>query len=392
MKKVGIPIIILVVSIVILMALVITKPKPEKKEPKIDEFLVEASPVVFDNIDFLVYAQGSVQPKNSTMLSAQVSGQVIAIADDFIEGGFFKKGDVLVELESADYRTDLLLAEAELARAQAALDEEVARGQVAEKEWRSVNTGVVPELGLRKPQLAREKANLQAAQAQLQRAKRNLERTRIRAPYDGLVKSRNIDLGQFVPTGGQIGEIFSTDVAEIRLPLTDSDVSFIGTIDDRTPSVTLKANVAGETRYWQGKLIRDEAVLDESRRVIYGVVEVQDPYNLAGNAHAIPLNFGRFVSADISGISVDNVVKLPRYVARLDGTILTVDEENKIHINEVDVVRTDEDFVYISGGLKANHQVIMSAVSSPYNGMPVRVLEEKEPEITPENAISEDSI
>ncbi|MFC4699232.1 efflux RND transporter periplasmic adaptor subunit [Glaciecola siphonariae] len=376
LKKVGIPIFILVGAIVIMAILIASKPEPEKKEVEKAEFLVDVSPIEFNDIEFLVYAQGSVQPKNQTMLSSQVSGKVIAIADNFIEGGFFSEGDVLVELESVDYQTDLLLAEAELARAQAALDEEIARGRVAAKEWSSFNSGTPPELGLRKPQLAREQANLKAAQANYQRALRNLERTKIKAPYDGLVKSRGVDLGQFLPLGGQVGEIFSTDTAQIRLPLTDDDVAFIGDVQNQQPIVTLSAEVAGKKQFWQGRLVRDEAVLDDARRVIYGVVEVNDPYlRQDTQVNQSALKFGRFVEAQITGVQASGIVKLPRFVLRLDGTVLTVDDNSQLQINDVEVIRTDEDFVYIGGGLDPSHQVVMSAVSNPYNGMPVRILD-----------------
>ncbi len=378
LKKVGIPIFIIIGAIIFTVVLVMSKEKPEKKEVETPEFLVDASPIEFNNIEFLVFAQGPVQPKNRTMLSSQVSGKIVRIADNFIEGGFFKKGDVLVEIEKVDYKTDLLLAEAELARAQAALDEEIARGRVAEREWSSFNSGTPPELGLRKPQLASEQANLKAAQANFERAKRNLERTDIRAPYDGLVKSRSVDLGQFLPLGGQIGEVFSTDIAQVRLPLTDDDVAFIGELGDNKPLVTLSADVAGQKQFWRGRLVRDEAVLDDARRVIYGVVEVQDPYQLNNeNNQEMPLKFGRFVSAEITGVQANNIVKLPRFVLRLDGTVLTVDEDSKLRVNDVNVIRTDEDFVYIGDGLLPSHQVVMSAVSTPYNGMPVRTLDNK---------------
>nr|WP_136252337.1 efflux RND transporter periplasmic adaptor subunit [Ningiella ruwaisensis] len=391
LKKVGVPIFILVGAVVLAIVMAMSRPEPEKKEVETPKFLVDAAPIEFNNVDFLVYAQGPVQPKNRTMLSTQVSGKVVSIADNFIEGGFFNKGDVLVELEAVDYETDLLLAEAELARAQAALEEEIARGRVAEKEWSSFNSGAPPELGLRKPQLAREQANLKAAQANFQRAKRNLERTKIRAPYDGLVKSRNVDLGQFIPLGGQIGEVFATDVAEVRLPLTDDDVAFIGNVREEQPRVTLSADVAGKRHFWEGRLVRDEAVLDENRRVIYGVVEVTDPYRLndstGASADFTPLKFGRFVSAEISGVQMNDIVKLPRFVLRLDGTVLTVDENSEIQINQVDVVRTDEDFVYIGGGLERNHDVVLSAVSNPYDGMPVRTLDEPPSESDSSSAV-----
>lgn len=389
-KRIAIPIVILAVAVVLFMVIVASKQAPEKKEVVTKDFLVDAKPLISQDIEFLVYAQGVVKPKQATVLSAQVSGRVVSISELFNEGGFFKKGDVLMELESDDYETDLLLAEAELARVQALLDEEIARGRVAEQEWSSLNSGTPPELGLRKPQLAREQANLKGAKANLARAQRNLSRTQITAPYDGLVKQRMVDLGQFVAMGSQVGEIFSTNKAEIRLPLTDDDVAFIGNIENEQPKVSLSAMVAGKQQRWTGTLIRDEAVLDEARRVIYGVVEVQDPYNLAGDSHAFPLKFGRFVSASISGVTAENIVKLPRFVMRLDGTILTVTKDKTLQINNVEVIRTDENFVYIAGGLPMDQQVVMSAVSTPYDGMPVRFLDEAPSKPNNEQNIAEE--
>jgi len=52
-----------------------------------------------------------------------------------------------------------------------------------------------------------------------------------------------------------------------------------------------------------------------------------------------------------------------------------MNQDMELSINSVDIVRTDENYVYISGGLDPNHKIVMSAVSSPYNGMPVRTLE-----------------
>lgn len=394
-KKAGIPILILIVAIIVMFVLISLKQKPEKEELTTRDFLVDAKPIELENVDFLVYSQGSVQAKNKTMLSSQVSGRVIAIAENYIEGGFFNKGDVLVELETSDYQTDLLLAEAELARAQASFDEEKARGKVAAEEWRSFNKGPAPELGLRKPQLAREEASVKAAQANLQRAQRNFERTKIRAPFDGLVKTRSVDLGQFVTIGSQLGEVFSTDVAEVRLPLTDDDIAFLADLNAVNPQVTLSSDVAGKTIKWQGVLVRDEAVLDSKSRVIYGVVEVKDPYHLKASASqkGMPLRFGRFVNATITGITAENIVVLPRNVLRLDGTILTVGEDKQIKINFVTVQRADENFVYISDGLDPKEQVVMSAVPNPYEGMPVRFLgDEEKPPSQPESVQNDNAI
>lgn len=373
-KRLILPFVLIILAFVIFAVLILTKPEPEKKDVKTKAFLVDAKPISLENVEFLVYSQGPVQAKNKTLLSTQVSGRVLAIADSFNEGRFFKKGDVLVELESDDYKTELLLAEAELARVQASLDEEIAKGRVAKKEWSSINSGTPPALGLRKPQLAREQANLKAAKANLERAKRNLNRTKITAPYDGLVKNRMVDLGQFITLGSQIGEVFSTDVAQVRLPLTDNDMAFLGDLRTEQPNVSITAQIAGKRHTWRGTLVRDEGVLDEARRVIYGVVEIMDPYNLTLDKHPSVLKFGRFVSAAVSGVKAQNIIKLPRFVMRLDGTVLTVTDDRKLQINTVDVIRTDEEFVYLSGGLQMDHLVVTSAVSMPFNGMAVRLI------------------
>ena len=208
------PIVIIILALVLAFILISSK-EPLEQEPIVEKaFLVDAKSVYTESVDFTVKTQGNVIPKHQTKLSGQVSGAIVNISSVFVEGGFFNKGDVLVELEQDDYLTEVKLAEAQLAQAEADLQEEVARGKVAEKEWRSVNSTAPPALGLRQPQLAREQANVKGAQAQLERAKRNLSRTQIKAPYNGVVVQRDVDLGQFLPVGSVIGEVFSTDVAE----------------------------------------------------------------------------------------------------------------------------------------------------------------------------------
>ncbi|MDM7860914.1 efflux RND transporter periplasmic adaptor subunit [Alteromonas sp. ASW11-36] len=391
-RKAGLPIIILVVAAVGFVVLGSMRQAPEKKPVEQPVLLVEAEAFTATDVVFTVATQGNVVPKNQTVLTPQVSGRIVAISPVFVEGGFFEQGDVLLELESADFETDVKLAEAELARSQAALEEEIARGRVAEQEWRSVNNTVPPELGLRKPQLSREQANVKAAQAQLERAKRNLARTKITAPYAGMVVARNADIGQFVSAQTNLGEIYSTDVAEVRLPLTDSDLAFVNLDGGRTLPVELSAVVAGKPSAWQGEVVRSEGVLDQRSRVVYAVVEVNDPYLRNGQRNGLPLRFGQFVNAAISGKQADNIIVLPRHTLRLDGSVLAVTPEREIAIRNVEVVRADEEFVYISSGLQPTDKVAVSAVPNPYDGMPVRLSSDPvEPEPTKSEQDVEDS-
>lgn len=368
-----IPVAILAVSATGAAALIASKEPPEKQEVEKKAMLVATTDVAMQDLNFIVKSQGSVMPREQTLLSAEVSGKIVAIADAFIEGGMFAKGDVLVTLEQADFITDLKSAEAELAQARAALDEEKARGRVAAEEWRQVKNSVAPELGLRKPQLARELANVRAAEAQVERAKRNLQRTEIRAPYAGIVKERVVGLGQYVAPGTQLATLFSTDVAEVRLPLSDNDLAFLELNDTIQADVTLVARVAGKLVQWQGTLVRNEGVLDEQSRVIYAIAQVDDPYLRESNHHSIPLKFGRFVRAQITGNRGEDLVVLPRNALRLDSTVMVVDNDNRLRIRSVDVQRSDERSVYISGGLQQGEKVAVSAIPNPVDGMEVRL-------------------
>ncbi|MEC8418978.1 MAG: efflux RND transporter periplasmic adaptor subunit [Pseudomonadota bacterium] len=372
--KSGLPLVIILVGLAIAVVLVSSRKPPEQVPVEIPAFLVDAKEIQSEQVSFIVKSQGNVVPRNKTALSAQVSGQVVSLSDSFIAGGTFKKGDVLATLEQDDYKTDLKLAEAELAQAQAALQEEIARGKVAEQEWRSVNSVAPPELGLRKPQLAKEQANVKAAEAKLERAKRNLARTQITAPYNGIVVERNIDLGQFVTMGAAIGTVYSTDTAEVRLPITDSDLMFVNIASQSTEGapVSLKASVGGLTRRWEGKLVRSEGVLDTGSRVVYAIVEVKDPYNMKGS-HSAPIRFGQFVEAEITSRQNEALMVLPRSILRLDNTVLTVNENREIEIKPVEVARTTAKEVFIRSGVEEGSLVVTSAVPNPYNGMKVRL-------------------
>ncbi|RDV27385.1 efflux RND transporter periplasmic adaptor subunit [Alteromonas aestuariivivens] len=374
--KVGLPFAIVLIAAVVAKMMIEGRKAPEQKPVESKALLVETLTVGKQAVEFTVSSQGNVVPLNRTSLSAQVGGRVVSMADGFVTGGMFKKGDVLITLEQEDYVTEVKLAAAELAQAQASLAEERARAKVAEQEWRSVDNVLPPELGLRKPQLAKEQANVQAAEAKLERANRNLQRTQIRAPYNGLVVSRSADIGQFVSAGSALGEIYATNVAEVRLPITDRELAFIDLsagVTNRN-KVDLSAVVAGKTRHWHGELVRTEGVMDSGNRVIYAIVQVIDPYlRESGNKSPVPLRFGQFVQASIHGTQRQELFSLPRSVLRLDNTVLVVNNQNQLDIREVVSVRSTESLVYLSDGLLDGERVVVSAVPNPFQGMEVRV-------------------
>ena len=366
-------------------AIVIGKSRePEKKEESRQAVLVDTIEAEERLVNFRIRSQGSVQPRTETTLVAEVSGKISSVSPDFIAGGFFKAGDVLLEIDPSDYRAALKRAEANLASQNARLADEQARSEQALRDWRNLGrTGEPSDLVLRKPQVQEAIANVSAAEADVDKARRDLERTRISVPYDGLVKRKLVDIGQYVAPGSQLGVTFAIDTAEIRLPLSTDDVAFLdlpsatGGPADELPRVMLSAQQAGQQRSWEARIVRTEGVVDETSRVIYAVAQVVDPYGVLGQSEQEELKVGTFVSAEIEGKSAGRVVVLPRRALQGDNTVLVANDERKLEVRPVQVVRAEPHSVYIASGIQDGELVVTTTLEAPIPGMELTIEGEK---------------
>ena len=343
------------------------RPEPPKKERVELDPLVEVIVLEAMTANFEVQSQGSVRPKTETTLSSEVSGTIISISPKFVSGGVFKAEEVLMRVDPTNYLVELEQAEALITQRQIEYDgaEKLkSEGYRAETEYASAV------------------AALAAAKAERVRANRNLERTYIRVPYEGIVRTKETDLGEFVNIGTRLGVVFATDVAEIRLPLTDLDLAYVelpGAMDisesgsARGPAVTLSALQKGRKVEWPARIVRTEGVVDEKSRVTYAVAEVADPYRLHTDGEPMPV--GTFVSAAIQGSVVDNLIRVPRGVIRGTNELVFLDAEDKLAIRNVEIARSDSDYAYLSSGAEPGERVVVTVLESAISGLKVRTIE-----------------
>jgi len=349
--------------------------RPERKEEAVQAIMVDAIPVERVSLNLSVFSQGSVVPRTETTLVAEVSGIIVNVSANFVAGGFFRKGESLLEIDPSDYETGLKRAQANLASRKAQFADQKARSDQALKDWKNMGRqGEPSDLTLRKPQLAEAHANVQAAEADLQKAQRDLERTHIKLPYDGLVRTKQVDIGQYVAPGTPLGVTFAIDTAEIRLPLSATDVTFLDLPSATDPAdkprlqVTLTTESSGIGGQWQAEIIRTEGVIDEKSRVTYAVAQVVDPYGVLGQSHQGELKVGTFVRAEIQGLRVNNVFTLPRSVLRADNTVLVANAERKLEIRQVSVLRAEPRSVYIHDGILDGDMVITTTLDAAIPG------------------------
>jgi RND family efflux transporter MFP subunit len=371
------PLVLVALSIVVVIGLAnrAKSQRPEQKEDTDRAMLVDVIPVERVSLNLSVFSQGSVRPRTETSVVAEVSGKIVEVSPDFIAGGFFRKGELLLQIDPSDYEAAVKRAEANLASRKAQFADQKARSEQAMKDWINLGReGEPSDLTLRKPQMAEALANVQAAEADLQKAQRDLQRTRITGSYDGLVRTKLADVGQFVAPGTPVAVTFSIDTAEVRLPLTASDLSFLNLpsmtdpSDQSLPQVTLRSETAGINGEWQGRIIRTEGVIDERSRVTYAVAQVIDPYGVLGLSQQQELRIGTFVRAEITGMRVDDVVVLPRSVLSADNSVLIANAKNQLEIRTVDVIRAEPRRVYIASGIENGERVVTTQLDAPIEG------------------------
>lgn len=390
-KQIIVPIVILIAGILLFIGFSSMKKPPEEKAKVDNTPIVAVEEITVAPMTLTVDSYGIVTPKYETEIVAQVSGEIVELSDAFVRGGFVEKNQLLARIDPSDYEAALIDANANLASALAALEQERAQGKVAESEWKRITDASPTELSLRKPQLAQELARVKAAEASVLRAKRNLERTEIKAPYNAMIEDRNIGLGAFVGTGNRVGKLLGTETAEVRLPVADNQLQFLINQGEQAV-VNLVGTYAGIDTTWQARIARGEGVIDSKSRMSYLVAEINDPYSLAITEEdkKTPLRYGSYVNANILGLELAQATKLPRYLVN-DNKVAVLDEESKLHYVDIEIVRQDGGDVIVSNGLATGDQLITSALDYPVDGMKLSLPGDKVESIESDNDAKADT-
>tara|TARA_B110000037_G_scaffold218749_1_gene282374 strand:+ start:2855 stop:4075 length:1221 start_codon:yes stop_codon:yes gene_type:complete len=376
------PVIIVLAAITSAIVAVLSLDKAEKKEaitilPKVEIFVAESVPLTVE-----AKSQGTVESRTETMLIAEVSGRIQSISNSFFAGGYFKKGDPLIEIDPIDYRGNLATAKSRYAEAKLAYEQEKALSEQAIEDWNELGKGEGSDLALRKPQLEMTKARLESANVGVEMAKRDLDRTIVRAPYDGRIREKFVDVGQMVSARqSQLTRIYSTDTAEIRLPIALNDIQYLDLPEAYSntaqaiskPKVSISARFGNETFTWHGVIDRTEGAIDSRTRLSYVVAQIDSPYEKKNGSNRPPLKVGLFIDAKIEGKRLPAAIKIPRQALRQDNTVYIVDKENRLRFKTVDVYKTDTEWAIITDGLEDGDRICLTALEYAVMGMQLEI-------------------
>lgn len=366
--KVVAPIAIVIVGVVGMKVIGASGEEQEEKKAVDTRPTVQIKEVEALDHQVVITGHGEVKPLETTELSAQVSGEVINWHPNFVAGGLVKRGDVLFEIEKDTYQAALSQAEAQLSQAQSVLIEEQGRAEVAKREAKTLPDTKVTDLYLRKPQLMSAKAQVKSAQAALRLAKRDLNNCTVVAPYDALIVSRNLGVGQFVSMGSKVAQIHNIEVAEVVFPIAGFDSAFLP-----ENLMGLDANVATEGRYSLSRpatIVRDLGLIDTDTRMSNIVVRVEDPYSMKSSLPK--LMFGHYVNVTFKGQKLNSVYRLSQDLVA-NNSVWIVGDENKLDRKNVEVLREEGEFFVLGKGLSEADKVVLTLPEYPQKGMEVKI-------------------
>jgi len=341
--------------------------------------VVETETLKESTFTVLVESFGVVKARTNSELFALISGQIQSVSPRYESGAFFKKGDVLLTIDPADYAVAVQVAKGSLVNAELALAEEEARYEQAQRDWKKQSKNIkATDYALRLPQLRAAKSNIETAKAQLTLAELNLERTNIRAPYDGRILDTFVNVGSVIGPNVKLAQIYSSDAIEVRLPVANKAQRFINLPEQskgdqqKFPQVFIDNKLTEPPEVWQGHVVRTEAAIDAASQQLYVVARIDDPFKNDKNKSRRPLKIGQFVRANISGQQLEKVISIPNSTL-YQGSYVYIVNNDRLQRQPVEVLWRDQKTSVIKSGLESGQHLVTTLLGQVTSGTLVEV-------------------
>ncbi len=379
LAKILLPLLILALGIGAMLIMVKGHKPPVKKEAPFRGVLVETATVERADHQLQVTATGTVQARRQTDIVPQISGKVIRVSPNLVAGGFFKRGEELFAIEAIDYELAVERARANLSRSELDLQTVQAQADIGREEWSRLHPDEDPNpLVVYAPQLKSAEAGLAAARASLRQTELDLQRTRLTAPFNCFVRTETVDLGQYLRSGNKVATLAGTDEAEIIVPLPLGDLHWLQVPrapQEKGSAATVTLSSDGQSWQWPGRIVRSLGEVDPRGRMARLAVSVADPYSRkSGSGRRPELALGSFVSVELQGATLPQVVSVPRRALH-EGNRVWIMSDHTLKIVQVEVVRREKETVLVSSGLSGGEQVVLTPVSGAADGLLLRTAE-----------------
>lgn len=382
--RIAIPLVIIGAGVGMKNFLVSQKSAPTAKPPSDVGVSVRTVRVKATKQLVSVAAQGTVVPAREVSIQPEVQGRVVFASEALVPGGRFKKGQVLLRIDSSEYSLRAKQSASQVQQAEQQLKLEESRGAIAAKEWQLIGEDQSASdsgrsVALRKPQRKEAELQIELAQNTRDLAVLNVGRTTLRAPFDGIVRSGQVNVGQFISPQLSLGSLVASDSywAQVSIP-----VERLGAI--QVPGFNVAAGEGSKVSVWQevgeeriqreGHVVRLYGDVDPMGRLARVLVEIDDPIGLKleENERGLPLLLGAYVQVDISGGEMMEVIEIPRAAVHSGRYVYVMTPEERLEIRDVKIAWRKPKSFLLSGGLKDGDEVVTSRLGTAVEGLKLR--------------------
>jgi len=356
-------------------ALVATKKEPPRAEKPLQGTLVDVIEVQGNHHEVDLHAKGTVVPAQEIILQPELGGRVIWQSTELVVGGRFKEGQPILKIDPRDYQLAVEAFRSQVNREKLELRLEARRGEVAKREWNAFGdidaNADQRALAQREPQLEASRLSLKAAQSSLKKAELDLARTTLRAPFNAMVVSENVDTGQLIAPQTAVARLVGTDEfhVQVSVPVASLTTMRVRTEDSPGSKVDLVQRVGHETIERTGEVIRQFPDLDPGGAMARVLVSIENPL---GDGTGLPLLLGSFVDVAVAAAPIENAVRVPRGALRNGQNVYVMNDDDLLEIRTVQIAWTEPDAVLVTGGLEPNERLVVSRIPTPIPNMLLR--------------------
>lgn len=322
-------------------------------------------------IDQTVNAIATVKPLQTVAVRGEVDGVLERI--HFKDGQRVKAGDLLAEIDPRTYQVQLDQARGQLAQNQAQLkgaQQELARHRILFQQ----NSIARQALETKETAVQQLQAQIKSNQAEVARAQVQLDRTRITAPLDGRLGLRKLDQGNLVSAGSTDGivVITQTDPIGVEFSLPQNQLSSLLEAMKQSGS-PLRVSLIDS----KGQLLSDKGrlqALDNQIDINTGTLKVKAEFDNADET----LFANQFVNSRVF-LGQEQGLLIPSHAVQRGsvGTyVYTLDEEDKVHIQVVELGTATLESTLIKTGLKEGDRVVVEGTDRLREGSEVEVMQQ----------------
>jgi len=348
------------------------QPDPVQNPPAPDVVVQILTP---ENFQVTINSTGTTKPLTQTVLNAEVGGEVVYRSKKFSEGSSVLSGEILAKIDDTDLQLQYKNALLQLASAEVQYSLQVVESEVAKEAWEKIGKGKASDLTLKKPQLKQAEALMEVAKAQVNSAEKKLNKTEIVAPYAGRIQSANIDIGTTIIPGQPIGAMYTSSEIEVTLSVKDNDLQFLSIpMDGRKLNPKEQARVKissfykGKNQSWEGKLERVDGVIDPITRMVNLIGVFKNDF-IETDRPNLPI--GLFVEAQIEGIILKDIFRIPINAISENNEVFVIDKNNQLQSRNILVLKKYNEFVIAQENLKAGERLVITKLSTASDGVTV---------------------